>query len=213
MPPRDPNGRSSLIRSSCTQEDRHLVGFDGRYERRASDGETPDLASRRHVALHQRGRERQHVCHVVEAVLVDIVARQQRADLHIEREQVADGVPVLGPVEAVECLCAARIRPRRVSAVELGLEPRRERLVGLRIRARAADGGHPPGAQLRSDLFPHLRALGDLLDVRRVQREPRGAESFVVAGDAVAVEDRAVRGCALRHRRGPRGPRLWRGDR
>ena len=47
----------------------------------------------------------------------------------------------------------------------------------------------------------YRRALGDLLDVRRIQRKSTAAKSLVMAGDAVAIEDRTVLGCVGHGRR------------
>ena len=57
------------------QEDRHLVRLGRRAMRYFSDRQPPDLPRRREIALHQRGRDREHIGHVVEAVLVEVVGR------------------------------------------------------------------------------------------------------------------------------------------
>jgi len=50
-------------------------------------------------------------------VLVGVVRRQQRADVDVERKQVANGVRVFGPVQAMERR-ASRVRMLRGSTVQ-----------------------------------------------------------------------------------------------
>ena len=69
-----------------------------------ADREPADLLRRRDVAVEQRRREVADR-HVVEAV-AGLVGRQQRRDVDVERQQVADGVLVLGsrqPPDASRC--------------------------------------------------------------------------------------------------------------
>ena len=73
-----------------------------------------DLRGRRDVALDQRRRDAEHVGDVVEAGR-RIVGRQQRADVDVEREQIADGVRVLGAVQPVQ---------RRRAGIGIGARPR-----------------------------------------------------------------------------------------
>ena len=65
---------------------------------RAGDGEAADLPRRREIALHQRRRHAQHGRVVVEPVRL-FVGRQQRRDVDVEIEQVANGVAVLGSIQ------------------------------------------------------------------------------------------------------------------
>ena len=98
MPPREPNGRSSLMRPSCSRSGEVLYIRGAGTQRRVADGAPADLGRRRHVARHQPGRHRQHVADVVEAV-ARIVGRQQRAPIDLQPQQVAHGVRVFRPVE------------------------------------------------------------------------------------------------------------------
>ena len=80
------------------------------------DRQPADLLRRRQISFEQRRRQIAHR-HVVEAV-ARLVAGQQRRDVDVEREQIADGVLVFGPVEPAERVGSARIRlrGRRVSS-------------------------------------------------------------------------------------------------
>ena len=80
------------------------------------DRQPADLLRRREVAL-QQGRREISDRHVVEAV-AGLVARQQRGDIDVERQQVADGVLVFGAVEPAERVGAAGIGVGGGGAVE-----------------------------------------------------------------------------------------------
>ena len=164
-----------------------------RPDRRIADREAADAPRRRQVALHQHGRERQRARQVVEAV-AGVVGRQQGRGVDFKGEQIADGVRVLGAIQAVG-RHPSRLDPRRGGAVELGFEPRPEAVVGLPVRARATGRGHHAAAQLQDDLLPCRRRVADAGDVQRIEREPARPQPLVVASDAVAIEQRARGHC------------------
>ncbi len=93
-----------------------VVNIFDRLQRDVADGEPADSARRRHVALEQRGRRRQHGRDVVEPVS-GIVDRQPRARLDVDGQQVANGVAVLGAVQPMDRR-APRIRLRGRGRVE-----------------------------------------------------------------------------------------------
>src|SRR5690349_18526061 len=99
----------------------------GRYAR-ASHGDAADLLGRRDVAIEQRRREIADR-HVVEAV-ARFVGGQERRDVHVERQQIVDGVLVLGARHAAQRRRPARIRRRGCGAIERGFERRDLRVVG-----------------------------------------------------------------------------------
>ena len=173
------------------EKGRDLVGSNGRRLRRIAHGETADLARRAHVALQQPRRERQHVADVVEAV-AGLVGRQQRPAVDFQGQQVADRVGVLQPVEAADDRPPG-IGPRVGRPVELRLEPGGEAVVGGRFGARPPGRRHLAGAELADHLLPGFRGLADVSDVDPIEIEPAGPQPLVVAGDAVAVEQRTLR--------------------
>ena len=173
------------------EKGRDLVGRNRRRLRRIAHGETADLARRAHVALQQPRRERQHVADVVEAV-AGLVGRQQRPAVDFQGQQVADRVGVLEPVEAADDRPPG-IGPRVGRPVELRLEPGGEAVVGGRFGARPPGRRHLAGAELADHLLPGFRGLADVSDVDPIEIEPAGPQPLVVAGDAVAVEQRTLR--------------------
>ena len=170
------------------------VGLDARHRRGQPDGEPGDLARRRQVAFQEGGRDRQHRRHVVEAVLVGVVGRQQGRDVDLDLEQVAHRVAVLGPVQAVERLGAAHAGVEGGGPVEPGLEIRHQRPRVAAVGPGPPRGRHRADAQLADHLLPDRRVAREVRQVGRVEGEPRRAQPLVVADDAVAVEHRPVRG-------------------
>ena len=167
------------------------------------DSQPANLARGRNVAVEQCGRQVAHG-HVVEAVAA-LVRGQERRRVDIESQQVADGVLVLGAVEAPERLRAARIRILLRRGVQRCLQPLEHGLARLGGRLRPVGRRHGAGAQLLHHRFPCHGPFGDVQSVYLLETEPRGLEAVVVAGHAVAVEQLpAVRGAGRRRRRGRR---------
>ena len=156
---------------------------------RRADREPADPPRRGQVAL-QPARVESAEADVVEAG-AGVVGRQQRRDVDLQVQQIADRVAVLGGVEPAQRVAAAGIGVGGGGAVELRFQVRGKAGVGLRVGPRASRGRHHPRAELADDLLPGLGVASDPRDVDRVEREPRDAQAVVVAGDAVAVEQRA----------------------
>ena len=78
---------------------REVGGFGRRLP--VADRHPRDARRRRGVRLEQRRRDRQRAGDVVEAV-ARVVRRQQRRDVDLEVEQVANRVGVLGPIQPVQ---------------------------------------------------------------------------------------------------------------
>src|SRR5436190_23145883 len=87
----------------------------------------------------------------------------------------------------------ARIRVRGRGAIELGLEPRRHRVVRLVVRAAASLGRHRARSQLDHDFFPRLRRSGDVVGIRWIENEVPRFQFRVVARDAICG-DKLARG-------------------
>ena len=98
-PPRVPSGRPSTCSSWVRSGRMRIVSPPGERPGTA-DGQPADLLRRGDVAVQERRREVAHR-HVVEPV-AGLVRRQQRRGVDVERQQVADRVLVLGPVEPAE---------------------------------------------------------------------------------------------------------------
>ena len=156
-PPREPNGRSSLSRSSCVSIRGSVIQLDAGAGR-ISEREPADLPRREQVPLHQRRRDRQHLGDVVEAVLVGVVGRQQRPRVDVEREQIADGVRVFGAVQAMERRPAG-IRAGRGRAIESGLRARTTNAAAAGFSGRGRPtGGIVPARSFRTT-FSQTSAL------------------------------------------------------
>ena len=168
----------------------HAVGGHRRAEGGVADGQPADPRGRRQVALEQRRRHRQHVGVVVEAVR-PVVGREQGADVDLEAEQVPDGVGVLGPVETAR-RGPARSRVGGGGPVDGGLQPRREGRVAGRLGPRPPRRRHRPRPQLADDPLPRLGVATHVVEAVRLERKAAGLQPVVVAGHAVAVQQRAV---------------------
>ncbi len=150
-----------------------------------ADGQTADLAGRRQVRLHQRGRRRQRAGHVVEPV-ARIVGRQERRGVDVQREQVADRVRVFGAVQPVQ----ARGRQMRLGVlVDLVLEPGHELVARFTVERRAAvRGRHQPGAKLADDLLPGLGVRGHVVERERLEVQVPDFLVRVMAVEAIRRE-------------------------
>ena len=191
---------------------RQRVRLDDRAILERADGQTADLRGRGDVAVHQRGGHRQHLGVVVEAEARH-VAREQGLAVDLQVQEVAHGVDVLGPVQAVRDH-APRVGRRGAHAVELRLERRHEGVDHRGLGPRASRGRHQPAAELAGHLLEELAVHVRPIDVDPVEHHPGRLQPLVVAGHAVAVEERA-RGPLRPARRRPRsgGHLLRRGRR
>ena len=142
---------------------------------------------RRHVAVHQRGGDRERVGIVVEAEPGQVAGQQLRA-VDLQLQQVVHGLDVLGPVQAARGNPAGIGRGRRVQRrFERGQEALHRGSGGPRPPSRR----HQPVAQLAVHLLEHFRVALHVADVEPFQGEPARPEPVAVAGDAVPVEQRA----------------------
>ena len=114
---------------------RHLVGGGGRRRLRIADRERADAVGGAQVAFHQRRREALRVGDVVEAG-ADLIRRQERADVDVEREQRVHGARVLGAIQALERAMAG-IRIERRGLIEPRLHRGGERVDDVRLRDAA----------------------------------------------------------------------------
>ena len=133
---------------------------------------------------------------------LDSSAGSSAADVDVERQQVADGVLVLGAVQPAEGVGPAGIGVRRGGAVERGLERRDDGLVRRLVRPRLADGRHLPRAQLPDDLLPGDGVRGDVARHDRLERQVGFLRPVVVAVQAVLLDQVAGRrngGAGARH--------------
>ncbi len=175
------------------ESSRNVVGLIGDRKLRIADCERADLACRREIALQQQRRHLQHVGDIVESV-ADVVGRQQLRNVDVEREQIANGVGVFGPVEAME-RGAPGIGFDLRQAIALGLDSLDKRGVGGGVGPRHPRRRHLAAAQLAQHLFPSGAVLAEVGEVQRlqVQSGPRlGTEMAGVAIDLPGSPDRLL---------------------
>jgi hypothetical protein len=91
-----------------------------------------------------------------------------------------------------------RIRMRRRGSIQLALDPRDERLLGLRIGTRSAGWWHQPAAQLPRDFFPDVGMIADAREIQRLERQTANLGFLVVTADTVAGDHLARRGRVCR---------------
>ena len=164
----------------------HEDGLGGGGPPRPAEGHLRDAGRRAQVALGQGRRQGEGVGVVVEAVGGVVGGQQGGVDVH--REEVADGVAVLGPVQAVQ-RGTAGIGVREGGAVEFGLEPRHHLAVGGPIGPGASRRGHRAGPQLVDHGLPDLGVIAGARHVEDVEGQSRRQGALVVAREAVALED------------------------
>ena len=168
-----------------------------------------DPLGRRHVLLHEHGRDGQDVADVVEA-LAGIVGGEVflRAELHVQ--QVANGVGVLSAVQAVGRDPARVGFGVAVRLVEFTLDVL-DQSVDLRLRPRLAFGRHFPGTELLQNRLPAFPLIGQ----RRRRQERRGVKAARGQLAAVALGTRVFQNGrdGLLESRGARYRRPLRGRR
>ena len=127
-----------------------------RGRRSPPDGETAHTVRHGEIGLHERLRQPQRRRDVVERHVAStrVVDRQEVTEVHVDREEVAHGVPVLRPIETMETLGAPGPRISGSDSIELGLEPGHEPVVGNLVGAWSPWRGHQAATQLAHDLLP-----------------------------------------------------------
>ena len=106
------------------------------------------------------------------------------ADVDVERQQIADGVGVLGAVQAMQRRRARiRLRAAARSSCASSAAVKASRAAGAGFGAPS--GGIMPVRSLRTT-FSHASAWpSTCVEVQRVERETAGLRALVVTGDAV----------------------------
>ena len=179
--------RQPLAVHRLRQPARWQIGGEVGADRRIAHRQAGDLRRRRHVGLHQRRRDAEHAGHVVEA-LARVVAGQEGRGVHRQRQQIANGVGVLRPVQPVQHRRAG-VGRRRGRPIDRGFHRGREPVERDAVRAWRVGRRHHAGPHLARDLLPHLRVLAGARHRQPVEREAAGLQPRVVAGDAVAIDD------------------------
>ncbi len=82
---------------------------------------------------------------------------------------------------------------RRRRAVEFVFERYGQRFVSCGVRARQTGWRHHARAQLAHHFFPLLGVLANVREIQLVEHQARGLQFLVVTGDAVLIENGALR--------------------
>jgi hypothetical protein len=178
----------------------HAVGNRARRDRHVAHRQPADVPGGGQVALHQRRRDRQHVGDIVESAAL-VVWREERRCVDLERQQVADGVCVLGAVQPMQGR-AAWTWSRGGRAVDRRLQIADESVQRGGVGPRHSRGRHHAGADFPDHFLPELGRLRDVREIRVLERQLSRTRAVVVTRDAVRREHRGVR-CGRRGR--PRG--------
>jgi hypothetical protein len=136
------------------------------------------------------GRHAQDVRNVVEAVAF-VVGRQELGRIHLEGQQIADGVAVFGAVQTVDRRFAG-VGGRERGLVQAPLEIGSEAVVGLEVRPRPAGRRHLPAPQLARDGLEQFGVRRDVVQVDVFEREAGLAARRIVAFEAVLPDDALV---------------------
>ena len=107
-------------------------------------------------------------------------------------------VGVLGAVQPVHGADSSRLGMRRPRLIDLALDRRRDRPVRGGIGTRPPRRRHRLRAQLADHALPDFRIRARVRGVECIECESGGAESLVMAGDAVLIDERLWRGWRCR---------------
>ena len=153
---------------------------------RAADRQAADFLRGRDVAVQERRRQVADR-HVVEAVTA-VIGWQERGGVDVESQQVSDGVLILGPIQAAERVRAAGIRSGGGRRIERCFQPCQQRAPVVLGRLWHVGRRHGARVHLAHHLFPDFGVSTGVVDVDPVQPQVRSLESFVVARDAVPID-------------------------
>ena len=132
-----------------------------------------------------------------------IVLGQERGHVHVEGEDVANGVLVLDAAQAPEGFGPARVGMRRGRLVEGAFQMVRERIVRRLVRAGHSRRRHHSSPELADHLLPRPGVGLDSRNVESIEREAAGAGPVVMTRQAIAIERRLLgRRCPGRGRGG-----------
>ena len=152
-------------------------------------------AGRGEVCLQQRRRAALSIGDVVETKR-GTVGRQERGDVNVEGEQVADRVGVFGAIQA------AQRGPARIAGaalVEFPFEPGDKRVGRGRFGPTHPARRHRADAQSAYDLFPGLGIAAHVGDIQLIDRQATRLQPRVVTGHAVLLQ-RGLMCRGTRHR-------------
>ena len=155
--------------------------------------QTADLRGCSDVPFEQRRRDFQRVGDVVES-FARIISRQQRGNVYVEGEQIANRIRVFGAVEAVQS-DGARVRMLGcVSDPTNSRHGSRNASMTLRSGRGMPLGGIIPARNLRTT-FSQVSGLRETCDgIHLLQRQASGFQLVVVADLAILGHEPLIEG-------------------
>ncbi len=170
--------------------DRNLVGRRRYHRVRIAEGVVGHAQGDSEIALEQHRRRRQHLGDVIEAV-VAAVTRQQRREIGLDAEQIADRIGVLGAIQAMH-LRRRRVRRLAGCRVERADERRQEFLALLLRRLGNVARRHEADVELVDHLFPDGRIGMHIRRIAALEGQLGREIDIVVAIDAIALDHRPL---------------------
>ena len=140
------------------------VGVCTGSDSRVSNRKCTDLPRRGQIVLEEGGRNAEHVGVVVEAA-ARVVLRQKSRGVDVKRQQVANGVCVLGPIEPMERRSPGIGLDGRC-VVEGCFEPVHKSVQGRRIGPWSAHRRHRTYAELAHHSFPQFPFVRNLVEIK-----------------------------------------------
>ena len=110
----------------------------------------------------------------------------------MEIQQIADGVVVLRAVQTMERLGPSRIGVGDSGPIELGFQPGDEPIVRSCVRPGARGRRHGASTQLAHHGLPDGGRLTDPGEVEPLERQSGCLQPIVMAGEAVALDQRTL---------------------
>ena len=149
--------------------------------------QSTDIPRSGKISFHQRRRNFQHVCDVVEPTAF-IIGRKERRCVDIQCQKVANDILVFGTIQSMHHDMAG-IRFCRCCAIERGFEEAGKCVQCRFVRSRHSRRRHHANPYLSDYLFPGFCVFRDVCQVGVLQRKPAGARLVIVTGHTVGVQD------------------------
>ena len=129
------------------------------------------------------------------------VGRQQFRPIHLDPDQVAHRVGILGAIQAMHFGRPPRINVRCRGTIQFRFQPPGDRVVSGVIGPRHADRRHRTASQLDDYFLPGLGGIEDVLRIGRIQLDICGFDLLVMTPDAILVHQFPSGGRGRRGRR------------
>jgi hypothetical protein len=113
-------------------------------------------------------------------------------DVDLDREQIAHGVAVFGPVQPVEGHGSSGLGIHAGGRIELGLGPADQRIAVVDVEHGRIGRRHHAGAELADQLLPGLGVGGGIVEIDGFEVQARDLLDRVMAIEAMGANRRGV---------------------